>query len=118
MSGDHMDINDIASLGLWLSIGLLICYLMYNLWMDYKNGNPWNSIRNIATACIILLFIGYGLKMEIFVTLGLGVFLGLVAIFLSNLYHKNLRINDTALFIISIIVLMINWPQIYTIFTF
>jgi len=107
----------IARLGLWISIGLLICYLVYGLWTSYKNNEPWNSIRNVFTTCIILLFIGYDLKMEIFVTLGLGVFLGLTFIFLSKLYHRNLKVNDVVLFMASIVVLMINLPQIHLIVT-
>jgi hypothetical protein len=113
-----MDIMDIASLGLWLSIGLLMCYLVYGLWIAYRNDKPWNSVRNVAIACLILLFIGYDLKMEIFVTLGLGVFMGLTAILLSNLYHRNLKLNDIILFLASVVVLMINSSQIYMIFTY
>ena len=111
-----MIIIDIASLGLSICIGLLTCYLIYGLWTAYRNNKPWNSIRNIATACIILLFIGYDLTMEIFVTLGLGVFLGLIIIFFSNLYYKNLKLNEVVLFLMSVIVLIINLPQIYMIF--
>lgn len=109
---------DIARLVLWTCIGLLTCHLVYRLWMDYKNNKPWNSIRNVAVACIILLFIGYNITMEIFVTLGLGVFFGLILIFFSNLYHKNLKLNDIILFLMSVVVLAINWPQIYMIFPF
>ena len=73
---------DIASLVLWICIGLLTCYLVYRLWRNYRNNKPWNSIRNTAVACIILLFMGYDLTMEIFVTLGLGVFFWLNTHFL------------------------------------
>lgn len=111
-----MDITDIACLVLWICIGLLTCYLAYRLWENYRNNKPWNSIRNVAVACIILLFIGYDLTMEIFVTLGLGVFFGLILIFFSNLYHRNLKLNDIVLFLMSVVVLMINLPQIYMIF--
>jgi len=107
---------DIARLVLWICIGLLTCYLIYGLWTAYRNNKPWNSIRNVAVACIILLFIGYDLTMEIFVTLGLGVFFGLILIFFSNLYRKNLKLNDVALFLMSLVVLMINLPQLYMIF--
>ena len=113
-----MILMDIASLGLWLSISLLICCVIYGLWTAYRNNEPWNSIKNVAVACIIPLFIGYDLKMEIFVTLGLGVFMGLTAIFLSNLYHRNLKLNDVVLFLASVVVLMINSSQIYLIFTY
>ena len=109
---------DIARLVLWLSIGLLTCHLVYSLWKDYKNNKPWNSIGNVAMAGIILLSIGYYLKMELFAILGLGVFLGLVAISLSNLYHKNLRIDDAFFFLITAALLIANSPQIHLIVTY
>ncbi|WP_342458905.1 hypothetical protein [Methanobacterium sp.] len=111
-------IIDIVHLGLWLIIGLLLCCLTYGLWTAYRNNKPWNSIGNVAMAGIILLSIGYDLKMEIFAMLGLGVFLGLVAIFLSNLYHKNLRIDDAFFFLITAALLIANSSQIHLIVTY
>lgn len=109
---------DIVQLGLWLIIGLLVCCLVYGLWTAYKNNKPWNSIENVAMASIILLSIGYNLKMELFAILGLGVFLGLVAIFLSNLYHKNLKVNDAFFFLITTALLIANASQIHLIVTY
>jgi len=109
---------DIVRLGLWLIIGLLICCLVYGLWTAYRNSKPWNSIRNVAMASIILLSIGYDLKMEIFALLGLGVFMGLVAIFISNLYHKNLKVNEAVFFMINAALLIANLSQIHLITTY